>query len=195
MRYPLTTMNRQLRRAQEKADEKQQKEKVRAKKAKRVKKEDRREKRAASKSAARKSAKEGGQPRRRPDLFYRFAGVVTMFTTVFIILQALAPRPEETVTSFSLIVEVAYYFIFGYALTMWLSKRGVGRALPVAIATGVALAAGLQAALLVVPVVAPDLPTAALLAPDWTLFLLGSVLAVLGAFAGQWVAGRMSGGA
>ena len=191
-------MNRQLRRAQEKADEKQQKDKVRAKKAKREKKEERREKRAAAKSnktEAKKPAKEGGQPRRRPDLFYRFAGVVTMVTTVFIVLQALAPRPEETMTSFSLIVEVAYYFIFGYALVMWLSKRGVSRALPVAIATGVALAAALQAATFVVPVVAPELPTAALLAPDWTVFLLASVLAVLGAFAGKWVAGRMSGGA
>ena len=191
-------MNRQLRRAQEKADEKQEKEKVKAKKAKRLKKEERRERRAAAKSAekttTKPTAKEGGQPRRRPDLFYRFAGVVTMFTTVFIVLQALAPRPEETTTSFSLIVEVAYYFIFGYALTMWLTKRGVARALPAAIAAGIALAAGLQAAMLVVPLVAPDLPTADLLAPDWTLFALGSGLAVLGALAGKWVADRMASG-
>ena len=187
-------MNRQLRRAQEKADEKQQKEKTKAKQAKRAKKEERRERRAAAKSEAKKIPKEGGQPRRRPDLFYRFAGVVTGFTTVFIVLQALAPRPEESITSFSLIVEVAYYFIFGYALVMWLSKRGVSRALPIGIATGIALAAGLQAAMLVVPLVAPNLPTAPLLSPDWTLFALGSGLAVLGALAGKWVAGRMAGG-
>ena len=170
-------MNRQLRRAQEKAEQKQDREKQRSKAAKRDKRARRREKRSSAKAS---STKKNTTPvKRRPDLFFRFAGPITIFTTVFIILQAIAPRPEEN--SIGMIVEVAYYFIFGYGLCLYLMKRGQRNALQVAAAAGVGLAALLQLVAYFVPNLAPNL----------ILLLAGSVVAVLGAFAGRWVANRM----
>ena len=171
-------MNRQLRRAQEKADQKQTRDKKKAKAAKREKRTRRREKRASSK-ANRTANKTSAPARRRPDLFFRFAGPITMFTTVFIILQAIAPRPEQN--SIGMIVEVAYYFIFGYGLCLFLMKRARPNALQVSIAAGIGLAALLQIAVFFMPELEPNL----------LILLAGSVTVVLGALAGRWVANRM----
>ena len=171
-------MNRQLRRAQEKAEQKQSRDKQKAKAAKREKRTRRREKRASTKSSG--DAKQNAAPaKRRPDLFFRFAGPITIFTTVFIVLQSIAPRPEEN--SIGMIVEVAYYFIFGYGFCLYLMKRGQNNALQIAAGTGVGLAVLLQGVAYFVPTLAPNL----------ILLLAGSVTAVLGALAGRWVANRM----
>lgn len=171
-------MNRQLRRAQEKAEQKQTRDKQKAKAAKREKRTRRREKRASSK-VNRTANKTSAPARRRPDLFFRFAGPITIFTTVFIVLQAIAPRPEQN--SIGMIVEVAYYFIFGYGLCLFLMKRAQSRALQLSIAAGIGLAAILQLVVFFIPELAPNL----------ILLLAGSVAVVLGAFAGRWVANRM----
>ena len=163
-------MNRQLRRAQEKADEKKAKEKLRAKKSRQTKKQVRRTKRSEPKAAPVK---------RRPDLFYRFAGPITIFTTVFIVLQALRPV-ENTI---ELVVQVAYYFIFGYGLSLWLFKRGQKNAQYVAAGVGAVVAVVLQ----FVPLAFPAL----LLVPNLQLMLLAAGLSIVGALLGQWVHSRV----
>ena len=161
-------MNRQLRRAQEKADEKKAKEKQRAKKSRQTKTQARRVKRSEPKKAA-------PPAKRKPDLFYRFAGPITIFTTVFVVLQALRP----VTNTIELVVQVAYYFIFGYGLSLWLFKRGQANAQYIAAGVGVALAVALQ----FVPLVFPAL----LLVPNLQLMLLAAGLSVVGALLGQWV--------
>ena len=172
-------MNRQLRRAQQQADEKKDKEKIRARRAKRKKREAARARRAAPKRQETRASGASGT-RRRPDLFYRFAGVITLFTTAFIILQAITPRPEES--TFTLAVEAAYYFIFGYGLTMWLTKQGRANPLPLSIGAGLLLAVIAQGITFFIPG----------LVPDWRLLAIGSGLVVAGTFFGNWVGSRVS---
>lgn len=169
----LSTMNRQLRRAQEKSDEKKAREKQRAKRSRQTKTRARREKQSEPKD------KPAPRAKRRPDLFYRFAGPITVFTTVFIVLQALRPV-ENTI---ELVVQVAYYFIFGYGLALWLFKRGQKSAQYIAAGIGVALAVGTQ----LLPLALPQL----LLVPNLQLMLLAAGLSVAGAVLGQWVHSRV----
>ncbi len=164
-------MNRQLRRAQEKADDKKAKEKQRAKKARQTKKQVRRVKRSEPKAAP--------PVKRRPDLFYRFAGPITIFTTVFIVLQALRPV-QNTI---ELVVQVAYYFIFGYGLSLWLFKRGRKNAHYVAAGVGAVVAVAMQ----LLPLAFPAL----LLTPNLQLMLLAAGLSIVGALLGQWVHSRV----
>jgi hypothetical protein len=178
VRYP-RSMNRQLRRAQQQADDKKDKEKVRARRAKRKKREAVKARRAAPKRSDTK-ASSSGSTRRRPDLFYRFAGVITLFTTAFILLQAVTPRPEES--TFTLAVEAAYYFIFGYGLVLWLTKQGRANALPLTIGAGLLLAVVAQGITFFIPG----------LVPDWRLLAIGSGLVVAGTFFGRWVGSRMA---
>ncbi|CAN5831738.1 hypothetical protein BH24DEI2_BH24DEI2_15710 [soil metagenome] len=165
-------MNRQLRRAQEKADDKKAKEKQRAKQSRQTKTQTRRAKRSEPKKAA-------APVKRRPDLFYRFAGPITIFTTAFIALQALRPV-ENTI---ELVVQVAYYFIFGYGLSLWLFKRGQANAQYIAAGVGVAVAVGAQ----FLPLAFPAL----LLVPNLQLMLLAAGLSIVGALLGQWVHSRI----
>lgn len=149
-------MNRQLRRAQEKQDKKQDRAKD-ARRADRKRQVSRlraeREQRREAVVATREKQKAGGTAKsdagtttpkksgraaaRDPG---RFAGALAIATTVFIVLQGAMPQPiESTLDS---VVKAAFYLMFGYFVTLWLSRRNNASAPLITIAAGVLLAAG-----------------------------------------------------
>lgn len=166
-------MNRQLRRAQEKKDRQKEREKTRARQERRAKVVRRREKRQEK----RQEPQSADEPKGRKTRAGRFAGAFTVATGVFIVLQALVPVAAEEGLSFSFIVEVLYYLLFGYFATTYLMRQGRARALEWAVGVGVALAVLMQ-----------GVAWAALGLPFDGLLLASAVPAVLvGAYLGRLV--------
>lgn len=151
------SMNRQLRRAQDKQDRKQEKAKAerREERMRRVRElqaqRDQRRKTAlkaregkgdAGKSDAGKTAGSGAAagPKRGQRDPGRFAGALAIATVVFIVLQGVAPQPVESM--FDSFIKAAFYLMFGYFFTMWLYRRNTPSATLIALISGVILAAG-----------------------------------------------------
>ena len=132
---------------QKKADEKQYKERQK-KKSKRLQKiKTKRQKLKSKPKSKTKKSKTGFDPN-RSRFAIRMAMPFTIFTAFFIALQALVPpgqsrgMPEAASTA----IEIAYYLFFGHFLMIWLLKRKLKNGLYYAIAAGIVLTIGLQAA-------------------------------------------------
>ena len=176
-------MNRQVRRAQEKADQKKDREKLRARKAKRERKETKKELRREKRAAAQASRSE---PRLRQGPFNRFSGVFLAMTTVFIVLQAVVPRPVpegvgERTIMFNFATEVLYYLLFSYILYTFLLRRNVKEPLYLSLGIGVALTLALLLVQAFIPAVAPN----------YRLVLFAVPAVIAGSFTGRWVASKM----
>jgi hypothetical protein len=148
------SMNRQLRRAQEKQDKKQERAKAdrraeRLRKVRQLQAERERRKKAITEARAREKSGQKGAggstaatpaPKRGQRDPGRFSGALAVATVVFMVLQGVAPQPPvSTLDSF---VKAAFYLMFGYFFTMWLYRRGNASAPLVAVISGVLLAAG-----------------------------------------------------
>jgi hypothetical protein len=147
------SMNRQLRRAQEKQDKKQERARAdrraeRLRKVRQMQAERERRKKALGEARARGQAGEtpekggsqpprGGRGQRDPG---RFSGALAIATVVFMVLQGVAPLPPES--TLDSVIKAAFYLMFGYFFTMWLYRRNTASAPLVAIISGVLLAAG-----------------------------------------------------
>ncbi len=142
-------MNRELRRIQKKADEKKDKEKSKNKQKRISKIQNKRQKR--KNKIIKNSKSKSSKPRFNTDrsrFAVRMAAPFTIFTAFFIGVQVFMPPVESETFSkgVSKAIEVAYYLFFGHFLMIWLLKRRIKNAVWYAIAAGVILTAGLQAA-------------------------------------------------
>jgi hypothetical protein len=176
-------MNRQMRRIQKKAEERQNEERDRFKSKRREKRQrvlSRRKERVANRMSG------GGNTNTslQKDKIGRFTNIIVPLVLVFIVLQAVLPKPEaeggEGIQQFSLIVEVLYYTLFSYFGYLWLAKRNIANAFPIAGAAGAVLAALLQGVLYLLPNFEPNLQ----------LLVFAIPAAVLGAFLAQLVYSR-----
>lgn len=169
-------MNRQMRRIQKKAEEKQNEERDRLK-AKRITKRQRVVARRRENLTSRSSG--GGNSGLQKDKIGRFTNIIVPLVLVFIILQAVLPRPEgegEGVRQFSLIVEVLYYTLFSYFGYIWLAKRNIANAFFIAASAGAALAVLVQGILYLLPNFEPNLQLLVFAVPA---AIIGAVLAQL----------------
>jgi Flp pilus assembly protein TadB len=175
-------MNRQMRRIQKKAEERQNEERDRLKSKRREKRQrvlSRRRERLTNRASGSGNANTGLQK----DKIGRFTNFIVPLVIVFIILQAILPRPEaegEGIQQFSLIIEVLYYTLFSYFGYLWLAKRNIANAFPIAGAAGAVLAALLQGLLYLLPNLEPNLQ----------LLVFAIPASVLGAFLAQLVYSR-----
>jgi len=155
-------MNRQSRRAQAKQDKRQDREKARRKTARRA--------RIQSLRQGRRQVVQRGKTQDRPRggrLPGRFSGALAAATVFFIVLQALVPPQEQT--SLNSVVSAAFYLLLGYFLCLWLLRRGVGRAMWVAVFSGVMLAIGIELGKLVRTEYSADIIMLALILPGLLL--------------------------
>lgn len=167
-----------MRRAQEKADKKQELAKERLK-AERILKRERRRQRIQNrtKPKAKQTSSVRDSNKRPPG---RWSGIFAMFVAVFIVLQAVLPVDTSQNQLFSMIVNVLYYFMFGYFLQLWMSRSKISNGFYLTIATGVALTLGLISAQFFIPLVTPDIQLA--------FFAIPAI--ILGTFMGQLVYNR-----
>ncbi len=150
MAVMLTTMNRQLRRAQAKQDDKVEREKARKKQARRQKIADIKGRRSIKKMPGAKpeqpakvvnvSEMTAEQRKKMPG---RFSGALMIATVFFIILQAAIPETEATVMSS--LTGAGFFLMFGYFSTLFLFRRGSEKAFNMTLTSGLALAAGVFA--------------------------------------------------
>ncbi len=128
---PFMSMNRQLRRAQDKQTKKldREKEERRAERQKRLaqlraQRDRRRQEAAARVTAGRSKGTSGSAPAAQPagrNDPGRFSGALAAATVFFIILQAVVPSAEEgTLNS---VIKAGFYLMLGYFLTLWLLRR------------------------------------------------------------------------
>lgn len=160
------TMNRQLRRAQEKAEKKAEREKTRRKAARRTRGEGLRRRRASRKEAGASrgvgSVKDVGKvPKNK--LPGRFSGALMVATVFFISLSAAVPSEESSLLNS--IVGAGFYLLFGYFMVLWLLRRGTERALAIALVSGILLAIGVEVSRIIRPEYSPDLITLGLIVP------------------------------
>ncbi len=161
-----------MRRVQKKAEEKQHLERDRFKAKRREKRRrvlsHRKEQVSSRNSSPLVKAKIG-----------RYAGIFSLLVIVFIILQAVLPRPTAEaggIQQFSFVIEVLYYTLFGYFVYLWLARREQPNAFFIAVATGVALAVLLQGALFLLPGFEPNVQLLIFAVPA---AIIGAVLAQL----------------
>ena len=182
----LTTMNRQLRRAQAKQDEKADRDREKKKQARKAKvnavKERRKQRRLSGvKPEAPKApvSLSSLTPEQRKKMPGRFSGGFMIATVFFIILQAAVP-PEDAGLQSSL-VGAGFFLMFGYFSTLFLFMRGSERAFGFTLTSGLALAGGL----LFTRLVGPGAGGFA----QWFLLMvgLGAVGVVAGAYLGRSV--------
>jgi hypothetical protein len=169
-------MNRQMRRIQKKSEERQNEERDRLK-AKRITKRQRVLTRRKERLTNRVSS--GSNPGLQKAKIGRFTNIIVPLVFVFIVLQAVLPRPEgegEGVRQFSLIVEVLYYTLFSYFGYIWLSRRNIANAFPIAAGAGAVLAALIQGVLYLLPNFEPNLQLLVFAIPA---AIIGAVLAQL----------------
>lgn len=157
------SMNRQLRRAQDKQEKKVEREKAdrKAERQRRVdqlraQRQKRRQDTLAKAQAGKKDAgsKESGgnvaegkasgaaaQPARagRNDPG-RFSGALAIATIVFIMMQAVLPtEPDAT---FDSVIKAGFYLMLGYFLSLWLFRRGQPNAMLLSALAGIILLTG-----------------------------------------------------
>ncbi len=167
-----------MRRAQGKAEKKQELAKDRLK-AERILKRERRRQRIQNraKPKAKQTSTNKDSNKRPPG---RWSGIFTMFVAVFIVLQAVLPVDTTQNPLFSMIVNVLYYFMFGYFMQLWMSRSQISKGFYLTIATGVALTLGLISAQFFIPLVTPDVQLA--------FFAIPAI--ILGTFMGQLIYNR-----
>ncbi len=160
------SMNRQLRRAQEKQEKKVEKEKE-ERRAERRRRLDQlraqRQRKAAAKSGtasrsqpAGKQVEAGAKPAAKPGRNDpgRFAGALAIATIVFIVLQAVVP--SETEGTFDSVIKAGFYLMLGYFLTLWLLRRQQPNALILSGLAGIILLTGTWLGFLLRPDAALD---------------------------------------
>lgn len=151
------SMNRQLRRAQEKQDKKleREKEERRAERRRRLDQlraqRQRRREETLAKAQSGKSRDGGTREavaegkaqapaapgRNDPG---RFSGALAIATVVFIIMQAVIPTDPEAV--FDSVIKAGFYLMLGYFLSLWLMRRNQPNALLLTALAGVILLTG-----------------------------------------------------
>src|SRR5690606_22568907 len=141
-------MNRQLRRAQAKLDRKAEIEKERRKAARRERVEELRERRRRQREEARQRVGSGAPattnerrqytPEERKRLPGRFSGAFMFATVFFIALQAAVPVEDKTVGNS--LTGAGFFLMYGYFATLFLSRRGLPRAMVTAAVGGTTLA-------------------------------------------------------
>lgn len=179
----LRAMNRQLRRAQAKMDKKAEIEKEKRKQARREKVQEARERRRRMREDAKVRAAPGAPapaarrtytPEERKRLPGRFSGAFMFATVFFIALQAgVAADQKELGLS---LIGAGFFLMYGYFATLFLSRRGLPRALTTAAVGGVTLAVvlGVMQAVQGQPI-------------DWWMCGLGAVGVPIGAYLGRAV--------
>lgn len=161
------SMNRQLRRAQEKQDKKleREKEERRTERRRRVdqlraQRQKRRQETLAKAQSGRKSdsgdkagaaedgkaAKPAAPGKNDPG---RFSGALAIATVVFIIMQAVLPTEPEAV--FDSVIKAGFYLMLGYFMSLWLMRRGQPNALMLSALAGAILLTGTWLGFLVRP--------------------------------------------
>jgi hypothetical protein len=171
-------MNRQMRRIQKKAEERQNDERDRLK-AKRITKRQRVLTRRRERVSNRLSGSNNTATGLQKAKIGRFTNIIVPLVLVFIVLQAVLPRPEGEgagTRQFSLIIEVLYYTLFSYFGYIWLSKRNIANAFPIAAGAGAVLAAVIQGVLYLLPNFEPNLQLLVFAIPA---AIVGAVLAQL----------------
>jgi hypothetical protein len=173
-------MNRQMRRVQKKAEERQNEERDRLK-AKRITKRQRVLSRRRERVANRLSGgtTTGTTTGLQKAKVGRFTNIILPVVLVFIVLQAVLPRPEGEgagTRQFSLLIEVLYYTLFSYFGYIWLAKRTIPNAFAIAAGAGAVVAALLQGMLYLLPNFEPNVQLLVFAIPA---AILGAVLARL----------------
>lgn len=182
------SMNRQLRRAQEKQEKKLEKDKeerraerrrrldqLRAQRRKRA--EDavaRRRSQAGAKGKDGKDAAPAAAGKPSPNDPGRFSGAFAIATVFFIIIQGVVPT--ETDQSYESFVKAGFYLMLGYFLTLWLLRRQHAQAFVLSLLAGVILLTGTWLGFLMRPDAVLD-PLAMIL--SLPLLLVGAWLARL----------------
>ena len=142
----LRAMNRQLRRAQAKMDKKAEIEKEKRKQARREKVQEARERRRRMREDAKVRAAPGAPapaarrtytPEERKRLPGRFSGAFMFATVFFIALQAAVPADQKELGQS--LIGAGFFLMYGYFATLFLSRRGLPRALTTAAVGGVTL--------------------------------------------------------
>lgn len=177
-------MNRQLRRAQAKLDRKAEIEREKRKAARRAKVEELRERRRRQREAAKQGVKARAAadpaerrvytPEERKKLPGRFSAVFMFATVFFISLQAAIPDADRSIGSS--LIGAGFFLMYGYFATLFLSRRGMPRAMQTAAVGGVLLAVvlGVMQAVQGQPV-------------DWVMCGVGAVAVPVGAYLGRAV--------
>ena len=167
------SMNRQIRREQERKQEKQDKEKEK-------RRSDRRKRRDEAKKARQRRREEGKSDRtgtaeerpaksgRRPG---RFSGALAAATVFFILLQSIVPTEDTGILS--TFVSAGFYLLFGYFSTLWLLRRGTPRAVVFSLVAGGMLGFGVELGKFLQPELAFDPVLAAMILPA---IVLGALL-------------------
>ncbi len=185
----LPAMNRQLRRAQAKADKRADEERAKKRQARRDKVEEIRARRKRQRESAKERARSPEQgrqsqgrpaqskpltPEERKKLPGRFSGVFMFATLFFIALQAAVPVEDKQ--GGQSLIGAGFFLMYGYFATLYLSRRGLPRALPTAVVGGVTLAA-----VMAVMQTVQGQPI------DWLMCGLGAVGVPIGAYLGRAV--------
>lgn len=180
----LRAMNRQIRRAQAKADKRAEEERDKKRQARRAKVAEIRSRRQRQRETAKLRPKDAQPvkpaqvsqltPEERKKLPGRFSGVFMFATLFFIALQAAVPVEEKQ--GGQSLIGAGFFLMYGYFAVLYLSRRGLARALPTAVVGGVTLA-GVMAIMQSVqgqPI-------------DWLMCGLGAVGVPIGAYLGRAV--------
>lgn len=182
------SMNRQLRRAQEKQEKKLEKEKEERRNERRRRLEQMRaeRRRKAEAAVAKRRAKSGSSGKAPPadkaaepagpgpNDPGRFSGALALATVFFIILQGVLPaEPDQPFESY---IKAGFYLMLGYFLNLWLLRRQHVHSFVLTIMAGIILLTGTWLGFLLRPDAVLD-PVAMLL--SLPLLLLGAWLARL----------------
>lgn len=162
------SMNRQLRRAQEKQDKKVEKERqerrderrrrldqLRAQRKRQV--AARQANKGKDQAAGKDSGKSGGAraaaapSRNDPG---RFSGALAIATVVFILLQAVVPTESDG--TFYSVVKAGFYLMLGYFMTLWLMRRDMPNPIVLTGMAGIILLTGTWLGYLLRPDAAVD---------------------------------------
>ena len=182
------SMNRQLRRAQEKQEKKLEKEKeerraerrrrleqLRAQRRKRAEQAVAKRRGAAADKGSQGGPDETAAPAKpSPNDPGRFSGAFAIATVFFIIIQGVVPT--ETDQSYESFVKAGFYLMLGYFLTLWLLRRRHAQAMVLSLLAGVILLTGTWLGFLLRPDAVLD-PLAMIL--SLPLLLVGAWLARL----------------
>ncbi len=117
----------------------------------------------------------------------RFVLGYLIFTVVVIVSQAFIPQTTDTL---SLVSRAFIYFALGYALVVWLYRRGTEQALTITLIGGIGLALGVEGLKLILPQlgfpqVAATAGTSA--APNLLFVALAVPGLLLGTFLGRYI--------
>lgn len=179
------SMNRQLRRAQEKQEKKLDKEREDRKAERRrrlnryrAERDQARARRSKARAAKGKTVPAGKDaapgrtkaPARGADPG-RFSGVLTIATVFFILMQSVVPAESERL--FDSFVQAGFYLALGYFLHLWLNRRELPRAFVLTLVAGAMVLTGTW--------------IGHLLRPDAPMDALGMLLSVPFLVLGTWL--------